>query len=174
MISHEIRTPLNAACLGLEVVREELTKHGASFLLETIECVRMSCESAVDLVSDVLTHDKMEDDKLVVERAPLSVWTMVKRSVKPFTLQAKQANVTLSLVDDEERLSTWLINGDNNKLTQIMRNLISNALKFSPKRTTVTIKLSLETETDEEGELYWIRIDVVDMGAGISKVKYGI
>jgi signal transduction histidine kinase len=87
--------------------------------------------------------------------------------------QARRLNVRLSYsaatdMDRADELNEFRILGDEHKLAQVVRNLVSNGLKFTPPNGQVTVSMSTFTKTSSE-ELF-LRIDVKDTGAGISEV----
>lgn len=162
-ISHEIRTPMNTVCLGLQLMKDELDVITALPELEQspkcatmlrdysslIQEVRESSDTAVLVLNDLINYDKIEMRTLTIERKPLPVWLMINKTVKPLMVQAKQSDITLisELEIDQVTLSSQhifrlnglVIIGDSIKLGQVIRNVVSNALKFSPVGTTVVV-----------------------------------
>jgi signal transduction histidine kinase len=67
-------------------------------------------------------------------------------------------------------LTTVKILADEHKLAQVVRNLVSNGLKFTPANGKVAITVSLFQKEHEKGDGYHLRLDVKDSGAGISEV----
>ena len=165
-ISHEIRTPLNAVHLGLEALTTELRRmiddpagsHSPSavqsalrsWLELSIEMMGNS-ESAVDVLNDLLNYDKIEMGTLYLEFASVSIFDVVQSCVLASLNQVKQKNIDLKLenglanegngtVDVEQQdFNQFIVVGDSARLAQVMRNLISNALKFTPEKGRIVV-----------------------------------
>ena len=114
-----------------------------------------------------------------------------------YLLQARNAGVSIEYKDEDDTvtaLSGWAVNGEKSKLSQILRNLVSNAIKFTPSGGLVIISAEIvdapSQSPDEPPETTtsrlhlsardakidtikkWIRISVKDTGCGISKVSF--
>lgn len=158
-VSHEIRTPLNTVSLGLEVLNQKVDyysthsllfssrfdKSGGRDILEMIQEIYDSCQIALDIVNDLLFYDKIEDKKLILYKQKLNGCQFVEKTVRTFSLQAISKNIALEYHHEEignentTRNSSILINADESKLSQVIRNLVSNALKFTPQGGNITI-----------------------------------
>ena len=160
-ISHEIRTPLNAVHLGLEALTAEV-KRAIDVLtacltnpnleppdvleilngwLELSSELMGNSESAVDVLNDLLNYDKIEMGTLRLEFSAVPIWDIVKTATVSFLTPAKHKKVTLSLENnldqgedlDEDVINGFVVIGDHARLAQVMRNFISNAIKFTPE-----------------------------------------
>ena len=162
-VSHEIRTPLNTVYLGLSVLKKEITtlleSAGVSSSIistltswiELIEEVEDSSNTAVIVLNDLINYDKILMGTTSVELEEMDVWKCVEDTVRPFLIQAKQKNITLfvdlelnrSCIEkssvQQRELSGLVAICDSVKISQVLRNLISNALKFTPEKGTVTV-----------------------------------
>ena len=218
---------MNSVILGLNLLRKELLDAGVctADILEIIGDILESSEVIINLVSDLLTQDKLEKGILTLDKMPSHTWTTMYSAMKPFLTQvfpygwrsipylfsflflsqsmkqARQCGVNLLISEPEiPDIEDIYIEGDRHKLGQVIRNLLSNALKFTPSGGNVTVKTSLlkssltanplsgtpkahiptllsnrtvETIADSFAPVshpLWIKIEVVDTGAGISKV----
>ncbi len=145
-------------------------------MIDTVNQIHESCKVALDTLNDLLMFDKIDENKLIVEVEEIDPWILLCDTAKPFEINAKDANVsfTISCTDAD---SNWtfatFIKADKFKLSQVIRNLISNSLKFTPSLGTVKVKLeklpirqsSIKDCIDTN---IAIRITVEDNGAGIS------
>mmetsp|Transcript_26755 Transcript_26755/g.26995 ORF Transcript_26755/g.26995 Transcript_26755/m.26995 type:complete len:805 (-) Transcript_26755:241-2655(-) len=176
-ISHEIRTPLNVVLSGVTVLEKNL-EHGeymtADDRLDTLHDIRNACDIAVDLLSEMLTYDKIESKNMTLEMNEFHVKDFIKECIRPFYMQATANDITLTLTfapptDDDE----LVIYADKHKLSQVMRNLLSNAMKFTPSKGDVSLKVSCVTDDNskriKEGLQYTLKVEVIDTGAGISQ-----
>ena len=148
-VSHEIRTPLNIVLMGLkllkvEISREDFNEEPVSTLIEDIES---SCDISIRILSDLLDYEKLESGIMDIEKSEMILWPFVLDVIKPFRIQARQLGVELICWNHEEALAelgSCTIEGDKHKLGQIIRNFVSNALKFTPAGGRITIKASIK------------------------------
>ena len=151
-ISHEIRTPLNAVFLGLEFITSTV-KHipilesqtSMDSIVETISDVYSSCEVAISILNDLLTFDKIESGKMALEIESINCCSYFNSLVKPFNVNARNKQISFHL--DFSELSPKFIQHacikvDQGKMGQVIRNLISNALKFTPHGGSVTVAIT--------------------------------
>ena len=152
-------------------------------LNETIELVKESSNIALETLNDMLTFDKIDEKKLKLEVEDTDVWRFVSDTVRPFRINAMkdQLSLTTECTDLESNwLQRFVIKADRFKLNQVLRNFISNALKFSPKKTG-TVHVLVErvavpsrvvnpfgTETCSHLINDIVRVSVTDNGFGIS------
>jgi len=155
-------------------------------ILETTGLIEEATNVAVQTLDDMLTFDKIDEHKLVVELSEVNPVSLVKEALKPFELRARAQNISVSLEciggENTERCS---IKADRFKLSQVLRNLLSNACKFVPENNG-TIHVVVETihhnkhnnsnrnrsgASAFEGSVAMVRISVKDNGCGISKAN---
>eukprot|EP01041_Mallomonas_annulata_P009497 gene9497-19731_t len=185
--AHEIRTPMNTLKVGLDLLQKRITELQDTVAIELLEDTEQACMIALNLVNDSLTFDRIEEGRLFVDHTPLSLWTIIHDAIRPFHIQAKHANIQLQIHDkDILEINSYLINGDRTKLGQVVRNLISNAIKFTPKRGIITVRVEVVKKAVKRSsfvscirggkssvtvENLWFRLIVTDTGAGISQVR---
>jgi len=106
-ISHEIRTPLNTVCLGLKLMFDDFTKHGESrSRLENLSDIRESCDTAVNILNELLTLDKLESGILMLEKKPVLAWSFVSEIVRPFAVQVREEpSISMSYCGPSRALS---------------------------------------------------------------------
>ena len=151
-ISHEIRTTLNTVFLGLEYITSALKQipteesHGTlDPIVETVSDVYSSCEVAISILNDLLTSDKIEGGKMTLDLDCVNCCSYFTSLAKLFNMNAREKSITF-IVDCSNLSSSFShsasINVDQAKMGQVIRNLISNALKFTPHGGTVTVSIS--------------------------------
>ncbi len=155
-MSHEIRTPLNAIIGFINLLRKD---EDDPKKLEYLTTVKNSSSSLLGVINDILDISKIEDGKLDVEAIDFDIYQQIRELVKFYEVAITEKDVELSLIIDES--VPKYLNSDSLRLKQIVSNLISNAIKFSPDRSTVTIKLDYI-----EPMLF---VSVRDEGIGISE-----
>lgn len=159
-MSHELRTPMNAI-LGLSEVllRGRLVDKQKS-LLNTIHD---SAQSLMGLLTDLLDMSKLEvDTDFKLRKDPLNPKQTLERVVEMFTHQAKQRGLELKLAVSDD-LDQWVL-GDENRLRQVLVNLIQNALKFT---TEGKVLVEADVQRHHAHEIL-CNITVTDTGPGIS------
>jgi signal transduction histidine kinase len=155
-------------------------------VLETTTLINESCNVALETLNDMLTFDKIDENKLVVELEDLNPWKFIQETAKPFKINATQVNVQLYIQCaefDTKWFDSFHIKADKFKLSQVLRNLVSNALKFTPSGGEVKIliekkrvadsslsqqRMSTVLSTAQDVDCS-VRFSVVDNGCGISK-----
>jgi len=161
-ISHEIRTPMNAILGFTSLLRKkELDEQSTEF----VQLIEKSGENLLAIINDVLDLSKIEAGMMRIETAPFSIRGLLHSTESMFRGRANENNI--SLMSSVDKSIPDLLDGDAVRLTQILSNLISNALKFT-KEGSVRIKISNE---GSGGNLIMIGIRVEDTGIGIEKDK---
>lgn len=172
-VSHEVRTPLNAVCMGLMLMREELDKAMKDAKKEitsskvspsvsnaglfewkgvTDEILENS-QNAVDVLNDLLNYDKITSGSLKLELSLLGVNMLMDHAQKEFKFSAAKNNINVVFEDKSSspyRKNAMCIIGDDVRLIQVLRNLMSNALKFTPPNGQVKVTLSWVQELPED------------------------
>ena len=153
-ISHELRTPLNTAFLGLKLLTDEIKASKDPRDIErydTLCDVNVSCMVAVDILNDLLCYEKLDSGILELHKEDVTVGQFLNESVSMFSAQARESGVTMTVVSDfgtdiDDDISTTYslqlhdtIFVDKFKMDQVIRNLISNALKFTPRGGTISV-----------------------------------
>ena len=140
-ISHEIRTPLNTVFLGMSYIKGELlgiaplVSEYLEPILDTVNEVNSCCEVALSIVNDLLTFDKLEEGKMKLEVEETEIEKYFSGTILPFNIQAREKNIVISIIidgADQGWQNSVVLRVDQHKLSQVIRNLVSNAIKFTP------------------------------------------
>ena len=155
-VSHELRTPLSAIRASLALLVDDTAEPLPADTRELIGIAHQSCERLVRLVNDVLDVQKIEAGSMryQFQRWPLS--SLVKQALEAMQAYARQFDVELTYRDSESVLEAAV---DPDRLHQVLTNLVSNAVKFSPRGGTVEVTLSVHG-----GQA---RLSIKDHGSGI-------
>jgi len=158
-MSHEIRTPINAI-IGLSNLALS-PGSDASRITEYLHKIEASGEHLLHLVNDILDLGKIESGALLIERVVYDVHEAVDhvRTMMSAQAQAKSLALQFELADDLPQL----LIGDPLRLTQIVINFVSNAIKFT-ETGGVTVTLSIDEQTADE---LMLSVAVRDTGIGI-------
>lgn len=163
-MSHEIRTPMNAI-IGFTKV---LLKTDMSVRQkEYLNAIKMSGDSLIVLINDILDLAKVDAGKMVFEHIPFRLSMSVSALLHLFEPKIHEKNLRL-VKEYDDRIPEVLL-GDSVRLHQIVLNLISNAVKFTEKG-----KISLSTRmVHEDADKVTVRFAISDTGIGIPKENIG-
>ena len=159
-MSHEIRTPLNAVTgLSNILLMEDYLPEQA----ENLKALKYSGEHLLGLINDLLDFDKIKSGKLKLTEKDFSLKYFLENIKSHFNLRTKEKGLDFHLIKTKD-VPTNII-GDKLKLTQIIKNLLSNSLKFTAKGSiTLTVKnLGIKKNKIK------LEFKVIDTGIGISK-----
>ena len=160
-MSHEIRTPLNGIVGFTQLLKESsLTPDQQEF----ITIIENSSDNLLAIVSDILDLSKISANKMELESISFDIFEKVESAVETFVAKADEKRIELGVYIDPN-LPQNLI-GDPTKLSQVLINLISNAIKFTP--TDGNINLLMEYVSDDDDSVT-IRFAVKDSGIGINE-----
>jgi|AGTN01.1.fsa_nt_gi PAS domain S-box len=156
MISHELRTPLTSIRASLGIIDDGDAGHIPSAALRLIQIAKQNSERLLKLVDDILDLKKMEAGKLKLEFTMMDADAIVTEVITGLYQLVEEAGLKL-----EKKVTTKkMICADAARVTQVLINLVANAVKFSPKSSTVLIQV----EDFERG----LRFAVIDNGPGIA------
>lgn len=163
IMSHEIRTPLNAI-IGLNYLLLQ-EKEISDEHKETLKAIRFSSQNLLSLINDILNFSKIESGKIQIEKINFSLIDLLKSIEQSLGVNASEKNIKFMLEVDPDL--PQVVQGDPMKLTQILNNLISNAIKFT-NEGTVDFNVELVYESDLN---YLIQFSIKDSGIGIPEDK---
>jgi signal transduction histidine kinase/CheY-like chemotaxis protein len=161
-MSHEIRTPMNAI-LGFTNLLQRKNLDAES--KEYVQTIQKSGENLLTIINDILDLSKIEAGMMRIESAPFSIRGLTHSIQTMFKSKAVEKNLHLSTTVDKSVPDTLI--GDATRLTQILANLIGNALKFTGKGT-ISVKITNEGII---GNTIKAGITITDTGIGIEKEK---
>ena len=157
-VSHELRTPVTAIRGALGLVSADLNGQVDEKTANLIRIARSNSERLVKLVNDILDLDRLGSGRERMMMRQVLLADIVSQAVDNMTPVAEAAGV--KLIHSSLQLE---IVGDSDRLLQVITNLISNAVKFSPHGSTISIVLSPES--------HGVTLSVVDPGRGIPADK---
>jgi signal transduction histidine kinase/ActR/RegA family two-component response regulator len=130
----------------------QVTDEDVAFWLNVTEDTNENAHIAVEILNDLLNYDKLETGTLELETEPVFIWDLIEKTVNQFGIQAANRRIDLKLemerppsglaipdVEGVESFDPYNVIGDGMRLSQVIRNLISNALKFAPENSTVQV-----------------------------------
>jgi PAS domain S-box-containing protein len=157
LVSHELRTPLTSICGYLELLlQDDVMAALPEVQLNWLEVIDRNAERLLRLVEDLLLTAQASAGNLALEKAELDVAMVVAQAVQAGTPVAAARGISLTCATE----SLPLANGDRQRIGQVVDNLVSNALKFTPAGGTVGVRAYPHRSA--------VRIEVTDTGMGIS------
>jgi signal transduction histidine kinase len=152
IVSHDLRSPLTAVTMGAALLAETQppNKH--------VNAIQNAGERMRNLIDNVLDAARLETGTITLHRSKWEVGTLLERAVELFSARAAKAGVTLRVERPAEIVEA---SGDAERVVQVLSNLISNALKFTPKGGEVVASAS------QDGPARDITFCVKDTGPGI-------
>jgi len=158
-MSHEIRTPLNGIIPLLDILMSSQLGPDQKDYLQT--AYKSACE-LLRIVDDILDYSKIEASKLVLESVALNLRETLDSVKRLLDKNAEAKHLRFSVnIDPGVRL---LVRGDPVRLRQVLTNLVSNAIKFTP-RGAVIVQVGKRSETRTHSEVMFV---VKDSGIGIA------
>ncbi|NNB44705.1 ATP-binding protein [Pseudomonas chlororaphis] len=157
-MSHELRTPLNAM-VGLL----ELETSGSSAPSQNLSIAQQSAQSMIDLIGNILDLDKVETGQMELAPSPTALDQLLENCLELFAIQAREKHLELKLEHNLAPRRRYQV--DAMRLTQILHNLLSNALKFTA-HGQVELKVR---ELDSAPRQSRLIFQVNDTGIGIAE-----
>ena len=161
-MSHEIRTPMNGI-IGFAKILEGTKLNDDQ--KQSVEAIKKAGQNLMVIINDILDFSKIEANKMTVEEANFSLSKTVDSVIELLTQNAVEKKIKL-LCDIDSAIHDELI-GDPTKLSQILFNLIGNALKFTEKGFVELVITEIEGNESES----LLKFSIIDSGIGISKDK---
>jgi signal transduction histidine kinase len=171
-MSHEIRTPINAVIGMTAIGRSAKEMERKDYCLNKIEGASIHL---LGVINDILDMSKIEADRFELSCTEFEFSAMMRRVVNVLEFRLNEKKLTLT-VNEEPGIPSHIVT-DEQRLSQVITNLLTNAVKFTPEEGGITInvrRISDDTENprgDPSGEVpaCILEIRVTDTGIGISK-----
>ncbi|HEX6939546.1 MAG TPA: ATP-binding protein [Longimicrobiales bacterium] len=171
--SHDLKNPLGAADGSLELLEMGVDGELTPKQREGVARGRRSIRAALDLLDEIVELARAEAGQLQLTAAPIDIPELIDATVEEYRAQAEAAGLTLTAEADRP---LPIVSCDRARLAQILGNLISNAVKYSPRGGRVTVRArrcdgAPPTATPRGRAHEWVCIDVTDTGPGIPADK---
>jgi hypothetical protein len=160
-MSHEIRTPLNGI-IGMTEVLDEMSLSQEQ--KEYVSIIRESSNNLRVIVNDVLDVSKLNAGKMELESIPFDLFTKIEASVGIFKPKIDEKEITLEFFTDP--MIPRQVIGDPTRLSQVIINLVSNALKFTDQGGKIDVSAEY---IDQENDEVTFKVSVSDSGIGLTQ-----
>lgn len=164
-MSHELRTPLNSILILAKLMADNNKKNLTEKQVEYAKIIGKSGKDLLNLINDILDLSKIEAGKIELSIQPVTLAEIVTDIRELFTVVAaeKKVNFNINLATD----APAVIDTDKQRIEQVIKNLLSNAFKFTPKDGNISLLFSNKNKFSEK----ILAISVSDTGIGISEEK---
>ncbi|MFK7827255.1 MAG: ATP-binding protein [Oligoflexales bacterium] len=159
-MSHEIRTPLNGILGMTEILSDEVK---GSTTASKLQIIQQSGKLLLSIINDILDFSKIESKQVILENISFRISSVVQNVIYSLEGQAESKGVIL-IKEIDPKLHDGVC-GDPTRLSQVLFNLVGNAIKFT-ERGTVTIRLKEKESTEK---LTAFELAVIDSGIGIAE-----
>lgn len=157
LVSHELRTPLTSICGYLELLlQDDVMEELSEDRLNWLQVIDRNAERLLRLVEDLLLTAQASAGNLALDKSELDVAAVVEQAAQAGAPVAAARGIVLTCSTEPLPLA----NGDGVRLGQVVDNLVSNALKFTPSGGTVSVRTYRHNGA--------VRIEVADTGMGVS------
>ncbi len=173
VVSHELRTPLTAIHGAIDLLSTGLVNPATERGQQVLKIAAESTDRLVRLVNDILELERLESGKITLIKEWVDSIDLLLQAQNQMQVMANRAGIRLEVIEQELEFEA-----DIHRLLQVLINLISNGIKFSPRGSTITLSLELNPEgltinspNPTETGHSWIVFTVKDEGRGIPAEK---
>jgi len=154
VLSHELRSPLSVIVGWVSILRRQ--KYNEADLKEGLDAINRSTDAQVKIISDILDVSRIVSGKMTLDIRPCDLATVIEAAVDTTRLGAEARGVTLEIdLDPSARYASC----DATRMQQVIWNLVSNAIKFTPRGGRVSVRLFCDRSE--------MHVQVSDTGEGI-------
>jgi PAS domain S-box-containing protein len=137
MVSHELKTPLTSLTALIQVLNQKLQNNDDPFVTSALGRASQQVKKMGNMIKGFLDISRLESGKIIIEKQPFNLEELIAETVSETELTVSSHQI---LVAPCQALS---INADRDKIASVISNLISNAVKYSPKGKTITLKCEI-------------------------------
>lgn len=160
-MSHEIRTPMNGI-IGMTAIALQQDQTPER-MLDCLQKIQSSSDYLLGLINDILDMSKIESGKMKLEPVSFNIDEMLDTIQELILAQANAKSIRL--IQEIELRHRWFV-ADRMRISQVLINLLGNAVKFTPEEGSITLAVKETTVSEERSSLYFA---VKDTGVGIAK-----
>lgn len=165
-VNHELRTPLTSIIGYIEVIRDENLDGDNQDLLQYLDVLDRNAQILLHLVESMLSISRIDAAEGRLPETRVCLNDIIDNAIFVMRPAIDKSGITVTFTADEERF----VQGDQGQLNQVFINLLANAIKFSPAKSSVEIKL--DSSLDHTG-LAFARVSIEDHGIGIPAEDIG-
>lgn len=137
-IIHDIKNPINGI-MGFLQLLEDTTLNNQQ--LEYVNYIKECADLILTITNNLLDLAKLESNKIELEEITFNLYDIIERSIKPFSVKINEKKLKLEVIIDSD--VPFFVIGDPTRLTQVIMNLMSNAIKFT-NEGKILLKISID------------------------------
>jgi PAS domain S-box-containing protein len=160
LASHQLRTPLSATKCFSEMMMEEKA-HLSTDQMDYLKSIHESNERMIDLVDSLLNISRIESGRIIVDPKPTQLTPFIKDILKELEVKMKEKNIKVNI---EVSPDVPVVKVDNKMVRHVFINILTNALKYSPENSEVSVSISVNGPD--------ILTKIKDQGYGIPKKDF--
>jgi len=164
-ISHELRTPLNAILGLVEVLREEIVGNVNKEQMTILSNIEDNSLHLLSLINDILDLSKIESSQLNLKNSLVNIPLLCSSSLVSIKQQVLQKHIQLEIKIPSNLPYLYV---DEQRIRQVVINLLTNAVKFTPEGGKITLEAFLWSKKKETTQQNYLQIAVIDTGIGIA------
>ncbi|MEL6822142.1 MAG: HAMP domain-containing sensor histidine kinase, partial [Calditrichota bacterium] len=168
MIVHDLRSPMNVIQGFLELIRNKVVGDVNEEQEELLDISKENVKKVLTLVDNFLVASKLEVGKFRIDKKLDEINQLIRQQVDNHRVLVKNKHIDLQLELDE---NLPLLEFDSLRIEQVVNNLLSNAMKFTPERGKIHVASSLQKDKENGAEKFFARVSVEDTGIGIPDSK---
>jgi two-component system sensor histidine kinase/response regulator len=162
IIAHDLKNPLGAVIGFSDLLVNNYTSLSEKEKINFLKNIRLSAESMLRLLMDLLDWAKTKNGTMVYKPEDINLYNLVNEVKDPLHFQAMNKRIELA-VEIKNRIYAF---ADSEMVKTILRNLVSNAIKFTPENGSITIT---SNDIVDQNNNEFVEISVIDNGVGIKK-----
>lgn len=177
IVSHELRTPLTPIKNALTILSSGRCGNLGETAVKFIDMAKRNVENLTSIINDILDINKIEAGKMDFNYKIMNIHSVIENVKTNFECVAKEHEIILTIEEQSELPDIY---ADSQRLGQVLTNLVSNAIKFTPKGKNITIKSELKNARDictnqhfekdiKSLQGNYIIVSVIDEGIGIKE-----
>ncbi|OKS86242.1 hypothetical protein RG47T_1694 [Mucilaginibacter polytrichastri] len=155
MVSHELKTPLTSLTAIIQVANLKMQKSDDAFIAGAMEKATVQVKRMSNMINGFLNVSRLESAKLSIDKQPFDMNELIKEMIHDTNLTVSGYRI------DYEDCNPVLINADRDKIGSVITNLVSNAIKYSPKADQVEIKCHVKENQ--------FQVSIRDYGMGLTE-----
>ncbi len=161
IVSHDLRNPMGTIAMCAQMLLKNFDKNeNSADVKKWAELIKRNADTSLRLISDILDMERIEYGKLQLKMESHNIGSIMQETVESFVQSALTANIFLNAVPLKLPVQVLC---DRDRIVEVLSNLISNALKFTPEGGSVLIQAHLNAAE--------VRVSVADTGPGIPDEK---
>lgn len=157
MVSHELRTPLTSIRGSLGLIVGGATGNLNEKTKNLLHIAHNNCERLIRLINDILDTEKIEAGKMDFTLQVLPIAELINDAISTTQAYGEKFSVKIQLEGQAPDIKVKI---DRDRIIQVITNLISNAVKFSPKGESVILNITVVDDI-------WVKVSIIDKGKGI-------